>query len=159
MIRKARNKALSIGAKIHPLMGPIFTGRPDATSTGDPCAMCPGPDATPSDTTVRRRNGTEAYLCFEHDLMLHQAVRDLDGTMHTYEQDVLARILDGAERQFWLPLKLYARLTARAERWAHIWTLHIFLDLTQRMFEQREQRLRDQTLRLTGQASNGHKHP
>lgn len=99
MIASIRDRALGLGGKIHPLIGPIFTGRPNATRTGDPCAMCVTPQAAPADTAIRRRNGSQAYLCLEHDLMLHQAVGDLDRTMNAYEQQVLAQILFGADQR------------------------------------------------------------
>lgn len=155
MIASIRDKALGLGGKIHPLMGPIFTGRPNATSTGDPCAMCVTPHATPADTVIRRRNGSKAYLCLEHDLMLHQAVSDLDRTMNAYEQQVLAQILYGADQPRWMPGKLYKRLLSRARHWAHVWTLHIIMDLTQRLFEQNEQRLNDASLRLRTETEKG----
>ncbi|GAB3621145.1 hypothetical protein GCM10027417_24060 [Glutamicibacter endophyticus] len=156
MKTKLRDKVLSIGERIHPLMGPIFTGRPDSSSIGDPCAMCTDDTPAPSDTVIRRKNGTKAYLCLDHDLMLHQAARNLDGVMNDYEQRVLAQILDGAGgRPFWMPIAVYLRLVARAQHWAHVWTLHIFSDLTQRIFEQREQELNDELARLRIESERG----
>lgn len=75
--------------------------------------------------------------------------------MNAYEQQVLAQILYGADQPRWMPAKLYKRLLSRARHWAHVWTLHIIMDLTQRMFEHREQELNDELARLRTETGKG----
>lgn len=144
MIAKARGQLVSLGAKIHPLMGPIFTGRPNATKVGDTCKLCVGDTARPADTTLRTRQGQPAYVCLEHDLLLHKAIHDLDQIISDYETEVLTEVMAGADRPVWMPKPVYSKLQARAEHWVHVLTLQVFNDLMSRIYDQHEQRIKQE---------------
>lgn len=144
MIAKARDRALSLGAKIHPLMGPVFTSRPNSSKVGDTCKLCVGDTARPADTTLRTKQGQPAFVCLEHDLLLHKAIHDLDQIMSDYEAEVLSEVIAGSERPLWMPKRIYSKLQERAEYWVHVFTLQVFADLMKNIFEQHSQRVRQE---------------
>lgn len=148
MIATIRDKALSVGGRIHPLLGPIFTSRPAAAKVGDTCRLCVGDTARPADTTLRNRQGQPAYVCLEHDLLLHKAIHDLDQIMSDYETEVLTEVMAGAGRPAWMPKPVYSKLQARAKHWVHVLTLQVFTDLMNNIFEQHSQRIKQEIQHL-----------
>ncbi|MGP9031504.1 hypothetical protein ACT17S_00315 [Glutamicibacter mysorens] len=148
MIATIRDKALSVGGRIHPLLGPIFTGRPNATNVGDTCSLCVGDRGRPADTTLRDKHGQPAYVCLEHDLLLHKAISDLDQIMSDYETEVMAVVMAEAERPAWMPKPVYSKLQRRAQYWVHVFALQIFSDLMKDVFEQHCERIKHEIQHL-----------
>lgn len=147
MIATIRDKALSVGGRIHPLLGPIFTSRPASEQIGDPCAMCVDDrEIRQSDTIVRHSNGRKAYLCFEHDLMLQEALIDRQATLTRYEATVYDQLTRGVSRPYWMPEWIYAKLNNRAEKAANLWSRYIFNSLTARLLEREIQIIQDQRI-------------
>jgi len=143
-----RDKALTLGERIHPLLGPIFTGRQETPETVQACALCVGDDARPADTTLQDKHGHTAYVCLEHDLLLHRAVHDLDRIMSDYEAEVLAIVLQGAGRPLWMPWFIYMKLAQRAQYWIHVFALQVFTRHMGPLFEQHSQRVTEEIRQL-----------
>lgn len=126
MSSKLKAAALRTGGKIHPLMGPIFTGRPNSTGVGDTCSMCIGSTPGNADTKIRDSNGRTTFICLAHEFMLYRAfdAPGRDGVTE-YEAYVLDSIMEGVTRPRWMPARLHARLQARAAHWAHLLALSV----------------------------------
>lgn len=114
---------LTLGAKIHPLMGPIFTGRPNSAGIGDTCTMCIGDTPAAAATAILDSNGRTSFVCLDHELLLHRAF-DINGAGRTgvddYEAEILKEILHTADRPRWMPASIYQALTRRAQRKARL---------------------------------------
>lgn len=118
-----KTAALGLGEKIHPLMGPIFTGRPSSVGVGDTCGMCIGDTPAAADSALRDSSGRTVFVCLPHELILHRAF-DADKAGRTgvdeYEAEILGEILITATRPGWMPLPIYEALTRRAGRKARL---------------------------------------
>ncbi|GAA5227257.1 hypothetical protein [Paeniglutamicibacter antarcticus] len=131
MALRLKAAALHIGGKIHPLMGPIFTGRPNSTGVGDTCTMCIGNYPGNADSEVIDASGHKSYVCLAHELLLHRAfgVRKTGGDgVSEYAGYALGHIMDGVHRPRWMPARLYARLESRAAYWARLLALTTIVD-------------------------------
>lgn len=124
MASKTLEAVLNVGEKVHPLMGPIFTGRPNSKALGEQCSMCVTPN--PSDTAIIDRDGLARYICITHELMLTRAFA-ADKTGRTaidhYQGEVFANIMQDADQPRWMPAFLYRRLVARADAKARMLAL------------------------------------
>ncbi|MFJ5861499.1 hypothetical protein ACIQCM_08745 [Pseudarthrobacter sp. NPDC092439] len=128
MAGKSLDRVLTATEHIHPLMGPIFTGRPSAAAVGEQCSMCLDP--FPSDTALIDREGRIRYVCLMHELMLQRAFHtDRNGLISTdhYEAYVMAHIMQDAGKPAWMPAWAYARLTRRAAQKARLLALIMIL--------------------------------
>lgn len=112
---------LTVGGRIHPLMGPIFSGRPSSVGVGDTCTMCIGDTPAVADSAIRDSNGRTAFVCLPHELLLHRAfdTRGIDGVSE-YQAYALDTMMEGVTCPRWMPAPLYARLLARAAHWARL---------------------------------------
>lgn len=136
--------ALHLGGKIHPLMGPIFTGRPNSTGVGDTCSMCIGDYPGNADSEIIDTRGHKSFVCLAHELLLHRAFDARktggDGVIE-YQAYALTHIMEGVSRPRWIPARLYARLEARADYWARMLALSTVVDKARPISEARVARL------------------
>lgn len=118
-----KTAALGLGEKFHPIMGPIFSGRPSSAGVGDTCSMCIGDTPAAADSAIPDSNGRTLFVCLHHELLLHRTF-DADKAGRTgldeYEAEILGEILFTATRPGWMPLPIYEALTRRAERKARL---------------------------------------
>jgi hypothetical protein len=141
---KLKAAALRLGGKVHPLLGPIFTGRPNSTGVGDACSMCVGNYPGNADTEIIDTRGEKSYVCLAHELLLHRAfdARKSGGDgVSEYQAYVMTHIMEGVSCPRWMPARLYARLEARADYWAHLLALMTIVDKARPISEARTARL------------------
>lgn len=104
MANSVIDRVLSVTEQIHPLMGPIFTGRPASVSVGEQCTMCL--DNSASETAIIDGKGRTRYVCLAHELMLHRAYAPdqsgLIGADH-YQAYVMEHIMRDAAKPHWMP--------------------------------------------------------
>lgn len=125
MNSKLKNLALTIGGKIHPLMGHLFQVLPGAQIDAkhermNLCTMCATAGMNgEQDTRIATARHTESGACLHHDLVVHNARGDgYQGAVSAHADEIYADIMTDVSRPVWLPRRLYARLTNRVRRTA-----------------------------------------
>lgn len=142
MNQRVKAAGFRLGGTIHPLMGPIFTGRPNSTGVGDACSMCIGSTPGNADTQIRDSKGRTTFICLAHEFLLYRAfdAPGRDGVTE-YEAYTLDSIMEGVSRPRWMPARLYARLTSRAEYWAHLLALSVVVPKARPLIDARTARM------------------
>lgn len=122
---KLTNLALTIGGKIHPLMGHLFQVLPGAQIDAkharlNLCTMCATAGMNgEQETNIATARHSVSGACLHHDLMLHQARGDgYPIVVADHANEIYTGIVAGAERPGWMPQRIYGMLTDRAHRTA-----------------------------------------
>ena len=129
MADRLRNVALTVGDRVHPLMGPIFTSRPDASAVGERCSLCL--EAAPSDIAIVDSRGSMRFVCMSHELLLSRAFQPGSGAdgATEYAAYILEHILAKATRPWWMPGPVYRPLVKRAAKKARLLALATVLGM------------------------------